>query len=55
MNFILFLSNCMIPLVIIYVVGLGLLMRLNIFDIFLEGVKDGLKTVMGILPTLIAC
>ena len=53
MNFILFLSNCMIPLVIIYVVGLGLLMRLNIFDIFLEGVKDGLKTVMGILPTLI--
>lgn len=53
MSFILFLSNCIIPVIILYVVGLGLVMRLNIFDIFLEGVKEGLKTVMGILPTLI--
>ena len=53
MSVLLFLSNCIIPLVIIYVVSLGLVMRLNIFDIFLEGVKEGLKTVMGILPTLI--
>lgn len=53
MSVLLFLSNCIIPLVIIYVVSLGIVMRLNIFDIFLEGVKEGLKTVMGILPTLI--
>lgn len=53
MNLILFLSNCIIPLIILYVVLLGLSMRLDIFDIFLEGVKDGLKTVGGILPTLI--
>jgi len=53
MSLILFLSNCIIPLIILYVVLLGLSMRLDIFDIFLEGVKDGLKTVAGILPTLI--
>ena len=53
MSLILFLSNCIIPLIILYVVLLGLSMRLDIFDIFLEGVKDGLKTVGGILPTLI--
>ena len=53
MNLILFLSNCIIPVIILYVVGLGLSMKLDIFDIFLEGVKDGLKTVGGILPTLI--
>ena len=53
MNLILFLSNCIIPVIILYVVGLGLSMKLDIFDIFLEGVKDGLKTVSGILPTLI--
>lgn len=41
MNLILFLSNCIIPLIILYVVLLGLSMRLDIFDIFLEGVKDG--------------
>ena len=34
MSVLLFLSNCIIPLVIIYVVSLGLVMRLNIFDIF---------------------
>lgn len=53
MNLILFLSNCIIPVIILYVVVLGLSMKLDIFDIFLEGVKDGLKTVWGILPTLI--
>ncbi len=53
MSLILFLSNCIIPLIILYVVLLGLSMRLDIFDIFLEGVKEGLKTVAGILPTLI--
>lgn len=53
MNLVLFLSNCIIPLIIFYVVSLGLIMKLDIFDIFLEGVVEGLKTVMGILPTLI--
>ncbi len=53
MNLILFLSNCIIPVIILYVVVLGLSMKLDIFDIFLEGVKDGLKIVWGILPTLI--
>lgn len=53
MNLILFISNCIIPVIILYVVALGLTMKLNVFDLFLEGVKDGLKTVLGILPTLI--
>lgn len=53
MNRILFLSNCILPMIILYVVGLGMVMKLDVFDIFLEGVRDGLKTVGGILPTLI--
>ena len=53
MNMIIFLSNCIIPLIILYIIILGLTMKLDIFEIFLEGVKDGLKTVAGILPTLI--
>ena len=53
MKLILFLSNCMIPLIIFLVIGVGLSMKLDVFDLFLEGAKEGLKTVLGILPTLI--
>ena len=53
MRGILFLSNCLIPLIIFYVITLGLWMKLDIFDIFLEGAREGLKTVIGILPTLV--
>lgn len=53
MRILYFLSDFMIPLVILYVIGYGLLMRINIFDAFLRGAKDGMKVVVGILPTLI--
>lgn len=53
MNFVLFLSNIMIPLTVIYIVGYGLLMKVNVFDEFVEGAKDGLKVVIGIVPTLV--
>ena len=53
MKFLLFLSNMMIPLVIFYIVGFGLLMKRNIYEDFVEGAADGLKTVVKILPTLV--
>ena len=53
MSVILFLSNALIPVLIFYVVSLGISMGLPVFDLFLEGVKKGLQTVLGILPTLI--
>ena len=31
----------------------GCLQRVNIYEVFLEGAKDGLQTVIDILPTLI--
>ena len=48
-----YLSNAIIPLLLFYIVGFGLLMKQNIYDEFLKGAKDGLKTVVGIVPTLI--
>lgn len=36
-----------------YVVGLGLLMKQDVFGDFLNGAKDGMRTVIGIVPTLI--
>lgn len=53
MKIISYLSNLMIPFLLFYVVGYGLLSRRNIYQDFLDGAKDGLKTVVGIVPTLI--
>ncbi|MCD7825658.1 MAG: spore maturation protein [Clostridiaceae bacterium] len=53
MNFITFLSNLMIPIIIFYIIGYGILSKTNIFDSFVKGAEDGLKVVVGILPTLI--
>lgn len=48
-----FLSNAIIPLLVFYIVGFGLLMKQNVYDDFLKGAKEGMHTVLGILPTLI--
>ncbi|WP_310603116.1 spore maturation protein [Anaerosporobacter sp.] len=53
MKFLLYLSDYMIPFVIFYVVGYGLLTKTAIFDEFTKGAKDGFKVVVDILPTLI--
>jgi spore maturation protein B len=53
MNLIVYLSNCMIPLVIFYIVGFGVLMKRPVYDDFVEGAKEGAKTVVGIMPTLV--
>ncbi len=53
MNFLYYLSDGIIPFIFIIIVGYGLLNRINIFDVFVEGAVDGFKTVYKILPTLI--
>ena len=53
MRFLYYLSDSMIPLVLILVTGYGLLQKVDIFDAFIEGAVDGFRTVYKILPTLI--
>lgn len=48
-----YLSNLMIPFLLFYVIGHGLLSKRDIYGDFLEGAQDGLKTVVSICPTLI--
>ena len=52
-DILIFLSEFMVPLVIFYIVGFGLLSGRPVFDDFLKGAVEGMKTVAGILPTLI--
>lgn len=53
MDFLLYLSNFIIPFVIIYIVGYGLLQKTNVYDEFIKGAEDGFQVVKGIMPTLI--
>lgn len=53
MKTLLYLSDFVIPLVFFYVIGMGFLMKVNIYDEFIKGAEDGFKVVLGILPTLI--
>ncbi len=53
MKFMIYLSDYIIPFVFFYIIGLGLLMRVNIYDEFIKGAKEGFQVVFDILPTLI--
>lgn len=46
-------SNFLIPLVLFYIIGYGLLNREKVYDIFIGGVKDGFRIVIDIAPTLV--
>ncbi len=53
MKLILMLSSFMIPLIIFYMIGYGILNREKVYDIFIDGVKEGFRIVVGIAPTLV--
>lgn len=48
-----FFSNLAIPMVIFFIVLYGVTEKVKVFDNFLEGAKEGIKTTFSILPTLI--
>lgn len=53
MKFILYISEYLVPIVIFYIAGFAFLSKRPVFDDFIEGAKQGMKTVADILPTLI--
>lgn len=53
MSILLTISDFMIPVTILFIVVFGCLQKVDIYEVFLEGAKIGLQTVVDILPTLI--
>lgn len=53
MSFLIYLSDYIIPFLFLYIIGFGLLMKVEVYDEFVKGAKDGFQTVLGIMPTLI--
>ncbi len=47
------LSNIIIPAIIFYIVGYGLVSGVPVYEHFIKGAKDGFSTVVGLVPTLI--
>lgn len=53
MKLISYISVFMIPVLILYILGYGLIAKRNIYNDFLEGAEEGLKIVWRLVPTLI--
>ena len=49
----LYISDMLVPFLILYVVAHGLLARRPVYDDFVKGAKDGFQTVLQIMPTLV--
>ena len=48
------ISNIIIPVLILYIIAYGVASKANVYEDFVKGAKEGLKTVVGIMPTLVA-
>ena len=48
-----YLSASAIPIIILIIIFYGIKEKKKIFDIFLDGAKDGIKIVINLFPTLI--
>lgn len=53
MKAMLLLSDLIIPLTFVGIIGYGYLKEVNVYEEFIDGAKDGFKTIIGIMPTLI--
>ena len=53
MSIIVTVSSMIIPAIMLFIVGYGMIKRKNVYDDFVNGAKDGFTTVIKVMPTLI--
>ena len=53
MSFLLYVSNMIIPVMLLGITIYGISMKVNVYDEFINGAKKGISTVFQIMPTLI--
>jgi spore maturation protein B len=46
-------SNIIIPAIIFYIVGYGVVSKVPVYEHFVKGARDGLDTVVKLVPTLV--
>lgn len=47
------LGNYALPMMIFLIIGYGLCQKTPVFDVFLSGAKEGLGTMLNLVPTLV--
>jgi len=53
MKMMMYASDMILPLMFVGIILFGWSKGIKVYDVFVEGAKGGLKTVLGIMPTLI--
>lgn len=53
MNLVNYISCAAIPVIIAGIIGYGVIEKKKVYDIFLEGAKEGIEIVLRLFPTLI--
>ena len=53
MQVLLYISNFIIPFIVLSIVTYGLLSGINVYETFIKGAKSGFLTVIRLMPTLI--
>lgn len=46
-------SDIIIPVIIFYIVGYGLVSRVKVYESFLKGAREGIETAVKMMPTLV--
>lgn len=47
------ISDMILPAILFYIVGYGLISKISVYEHFIKGAAEGIKTVIHMLPTLI--
>ena len=53
MNVFVYISDFLVPTIIVLIVVYGMLEKVKVYDVFVDGAKKGLSTVVKIMPTLV--
>ena len=53
MSILLYISDFIIPAMFLSIILYGFARRVNVFDHFIDGAKDGFTTVLNIMPTIL--
>lgn len=48
------LNKYIIPVVVIFIVGYAFKNKVDLYDSFIEGAKDGIKTLFNVIPSIFA-
>ena len=49
-----YISNLIIPIIVLFIIIYGVRKKVPVYDTFLEGSKDSVRMIMSLFPTFLA-